>query len=394
MQDSPFIPDRVLARSGLTQTCLQRSPLDKEGSLTVAVKDCIDLAGLPTCQGSAVFADSPPAAQNARVVDALLATGDWRITGKAAMHELAFGVTGVNEWAGTPVNPHWPERIVGGSSSGSAAAVAGGVVDLALGTDTGGSVRLPAACCGVVGFKPSYGLVSREGVHPAASSLDCVGPIARSVALVERAMAAMVPDYRPVAAPGHLRLVRLRPAVDAPVAETFDVAVTALGETLVEGELPMLDPAFHASLVIMGSENWAAIGALSDHPAMGEDVRARLKAGAAHGPDAIAAAETVRADLITQIDALLADADALILPTLPMIPPTLVEAQDARAVVPLTRLVRPFNLSGHPAITLPVVGAEGLPVGVQLVGRRGEDAALLAVARKMAAALGFEETVA
>jgi amidase len=393
MQDSPFIPDRVLARSGLTQTCLQG-----DGSLTFAVKDCIDLAGLPTCQGSAVFAQSPPAAHNARVVSAMLSTGDWRVTGKAAMHELAFGVTGVNDWAGTPVNPQWPDRIVGGSSSGSAAAVAGGVVDMALGTDTGGSVRLPAACCGVVGLKPGYGVVSREGVHPAASSLDCVGPIARSVALVERAMAAMVPHYDAVATPEHVRLVRLHPVVDSSVAETFDAAMTRLaaasGVSLVEGDLPMLDPAFHASLVIMGAENWAAIGALSDHPAMGEDVRARLKAGAAHGPDAIAAAETVRADLIAQIDALLTEADALILPTLPMIPPTLVEAQDARAVVPLTRLVRPFNLSGHPAITLPVRSAEGLPVGVQLVGRRGEDAVLLAVARKLAVALGLEETIA
>jgi amidase len=188
MQDSPFIPDRVLARSGLTQTCLQG-----DGSLTFAVKDCIDLAGLPLAR-AVRFRPEPARRAQRPGGERLLATGDWRVTGKAAMHELAFGVTGVNDWAGTPVNPQWPDRIVGGSSSGS-----------------GGGRRRRGRYGAGHGYRrvgaPASGLLRRggaqtrlwcgqpRGVHPAASSLDCVGPIARSVALVERAMAAMVPHY-------------------------------------------------------------------------------------------------------------------------------------------------------------------------------------------------------
>lgn len=362
------------------------------GELTFGVKDCIDVAGLPTCQGSAVFADAAPAGRDARVVADLLASGAWRLSGKLTMHELAFGVTGVNGWAGTPVNPGWPDRIVGGSSSGSAAAVAAGLVDLAIGTDTGGSVRLPAACCGVVGFKPSFGGLSRDGVHPAHSTLDCVGVFARSVEVIEKAMRIWMPD---MAVSGHApvgRLVRLRlPSVDALVAAAFDAALSATGLLVVEADVPTFDAAFDASLVIMGAENWAALGQYADHPAMGEDVRARLKMGARHGPDALAAAEAVRRQVAADIDALLQEADALILPTLPVVPPTLDEAADARAVVPLTRLVRPFNLSGHPAISLPIRTENGLPAGVQLVGRRGGDAALLALAAHVAGLIDFQE---
>lgn len=362
------------------------------GPLTFAVKDCIDVAGLPSRQGSAIFADARPAEQDAAIVANLLATGDWRLLGKLTMHELAFGVTGVNPFAGTAINPLWPDRIVGGSSSGSASAVAAGQVDMAIGSDTGGSIRLPAACCGVVGFKPSYGVMPRAGTHPAISSLDCTGPLARDVATVLRAMRGMVPGFAPAppvsAAP---RLIRVGVQAEAVVSDALDAALAGLPVDLGQGDLPSLEAAFGASLVIMGAENWAALGAYADHPGMGEDVRARLKAGGEQTAQTIAGAEAVRAALILEIDALLADADALVLPTLPIVPPTLAEAGDARAVVPLTRLVRPFNLSGHPAITLPIRTAQGLPAGVQLVGRRGGDASLLSLAGYVAGQLGIEE---
>src|SRR6202011_6200564 len=134
----------------------------------VGVKDSIDIAGYPTRAGSAAFADAGGAQHHATVVQALL-DGGCRIVGKTNMHELAYGVTGINRWSGTPVNPRAPGRVPGGSSSGSAVAVAGELVDFSLGTDTGGSIRIPAACCGVVGLKPSYGRISRSGVHPATS---------------------------------------------------------------------------------------------------------------------------------------------------------------------------------------------------------------------------------
>jgi len=360
------------------------------GALTFAVKDCIDVEGLPSQQGSAIFADIAPAGQDAALVAHLLASGDWRLLGKLTMHELAFGVTGVNPFAGTAINPVWPDRIVGGSSSGSASAVAAGLMDMAVGSDTGGSIRLPAACCGVVGFKPSYGLMPRAGTHPALSSLDCTGPFARTVAMVVKAMQGMVPGFAPAPAMTSApRLIRVAVQAEDAVKAALDAALAGLAS--VPGDLPALEAAFGASLVIMGAENWAALGAYADHPGMGEDVRARLKAGGLQTAETIAEAEGVRAALIAQIDALLDGADALVLPTLPIVPPTLAESGDARAVVPLTRLVRPFNLSGHPAITLPIRTAEGLPAGVQLVGRRGGDASLLSLAGYLARHLGIEE---
>lgn len=150
-------------------------PLDQGGDgPRVAVKDVIDIAGTPTRAGSRALADRPAAATHARAVQHLLDAG-CRIVGKANMHELAFGMTGVNDWTGTPVNPRYPNLVPGGSSSGSATAVAAGLWDWALGTDTGSSIRAPAACCGVVGLKPTFGRLSRHGLTPENSSLDCVG---------------------------------------------------------------------------------------------------------------------------------------------------------------------------------------------------------------------------
>src|SRR5580698_6855331 len=133
--------------------------------LRVGVKDSIDIEGMPTRLACACFADAPPAERHAEVVRALLDAG-CRIVGKTNMHELAYGVTGINRWTGTPVNPRAPERVPGGSSSGSAVAVAMQLVDFAVGTDTGGSIRIPSACCGVYGLKPTYGRVSRSGGQP------------------------------------------------------------------------------------------------------------------------------------------------------------------------------------------------------------------------------------
>lgn len=144
-----------------------------DGGPTVAVKDCLDIAGHVTRCGSAAYADAAPALTNSAVVDRLLEAG-CRIVGKTRLHEIAYGMTGVNAYEGTPVNPRWPDRIPGGSSSGSAVAVAAGSVDFAIGTDTGGSVRQPAICCGVIGFKPTFGRVDRRGALPAVSSLDCI----------------------------------------------------------------------------------------------------------------------------------------------------------------------------------------------------------------------------
>jgi amidase len=354
-----------------------------DGPGSILIKDCLDIEGMPTRQGSGVLADIAPALCNAEIVDRLLADGRWTITGKANMHEFAFGVTGVNAWAGTVVNPRWPERIAGGSSSGSAAGVAAGLADAAIGTDTGGSVRMPATCCGVVGLKPSFGRVSRQGAYPVDSSLDCVGAFARSMHVIEAVMRAIAPDWNEVQLPASLGIGLVGVAASFPVQSALTEAVARLDGDLETCHLPLMDEAFDAGVVLMGAESWAALGQFADHPAMGEDVRGRVKAGSAYGPDDIAAAEDVRAKFRDEVDALLARYDLLLLPTLPDVPPTIEEARDARKCVPLTRLVRPFNLSGHPAVSLPILTANGLPAGLQIVGRLGADEALCAAARRI-----------
>lgn len=350
--------------------------------LRVAVKDCIDVAGLPTCAGSEALANAAPAVTHAPVVSSLVDAG-MRIVGKANMHELAYGVTGVNRWLGTPANPHYPDLIPGGSSSGSAAAVAAGLADVAIGTDTGGSIRMPAACCGVFGLKPSFGRISRKGCIPATSSLDCVGPLARTIDDLEAAMAAMDATFIPAVRPQGVRLGWIESDADPAIVAAVSDAVEAVpGVERVPVDLPGLEDAFQAGMVIIASECWEAFGALTDDPHMGADVRGRLCAARAVTPEQVAQAETMRGRFRAAVDDALDHVDALVLPTLPTVPPTFAELSNPELTLRLTALVRPFNLSGHPALTIPIAGPGGRPAGVQLVGRHGADAHLCAVAAR------------
>jgi len=355
----------------------------------VGIKDSIDIEGYPTALGSALFAAAPPAARHAAVVKALLDHG-CRLVGKTTMHELAYGVTGINAWAGTPVNPKYPDRVPGGSSSGSAVAVAAGLVDFALGTDTGGSIRIPAACCGVYGLKPTYGRVSRDGVHPATSSLDCVGPFARELPQLEAAMALIDETYTSLPTPNAVRIgvpaVDVAPAIAPAITQAVARALKGAGVTPQPLQLPSFGAAFTAALTIIAFENWATYGHLIDSPLLGEDIRTRLLGARDITRDAYAAAEEVRTTFRAEVDAALERVDALALPTLPDFPLRLTEASDKEAALHTTALVRQFNLSGHPALTVPLDPDAPLPVGLQLVGRRGGDAALCAAARHLIAA--------
>lgn len=350
----------------------------------VGIKDSIDIGGYPTQCASATLAGAPPAARHAAVVQRLLDAG-CRIVGKTNMHELAYGVTGINRWTGTPLNPRHPDRVPGGSSSGSAVAVAAGQVDFAIGTDTGGSIRIPAACCGVYGIKPTFGRVSREGVHPAVSSLDCVGPFARDLATLERAMAMLDPTFVAQPTAGTTRLGVLAVDAEPAIAAAVHRALTAAGVTVEPVRLTSFDAAFTAGLTIIAFENWAAYGHLTQSPLLGDDVRARLLAARDVSREAYAAAEVCRATFRAEVDAALTRVDALALPTLPGYPLTLAQAVDAKASLRTTAFVRPFNLSGHPALTLPLTppATSPLPTSLQLVGRHGADAALCAVARRI-----------
>lgn len=347
---------------------------------TVVVKDCIDVAGdISTC-GTAAFAAAPAAFAHADVVQNVLDAG-CHIVGKAKMHELAFGMTGVNAAFGTPINPSWPDRIPGGSSSGSAAAVAAGLCDFAIGTDTGGSVRQPATCCGVFGIKPTFGRISRKGCTPKESSLDCVGVFSRSAPMLTTAMKAIDPDFSPMTLTSAPRIKKI-----AGPADPFIQALVDLVHREDEITLPHLDPAFDAGMAIIGAETFAAFGSLlaTDAP-MGADVRARLEQGRTLTQKAIAEAEKVRTIFTAEVDAALETCDALISAALPILPPTLEEAKNPSNLLPLSRFIRPFNLSGHPALVLPAtIGPNRLPAGIQIIGRKDEDALLCAIAEHLA----------
>lgn len=352
------------------------------GGLRIAVKDCIDVAGQVTACGSRALAGAAPATSDAIAVARLRDAGH-TIAARTNMHELAYGVTGVNVWTGTPINPHYQQLVPGGSSSGSAAAVAAGLVDFALGTDTGGSIRVPAACCGVVGFKPSFGRVSRAGVLPVISSLDCVGPLARDVVDIERAMALIVSDWDgDVAAPERPKLGWFSPIAVNPQISTARQAAARVF-TLEDIDITDFDAANDAGLHIIGRETHNACAGLLDSGLIGCDVRDRLQAAGQVTDHQIERAEAVREAFSIQLEKLFERFAALALPT--MIAPiaTLDDVAGEFSARDFTFACRPFNLSGHPAIALPVGEVDGRPVSLQLVGRRGGDEALCALARQI-----------
>lgn len=348
----------------------------------VMVKDTIDIAGHPTRASSRALEEAPDALRHADVVQALLDAGCC-ITGKTSLHELAFGTTGLNAWTGTAENPRYPGRVPGGSSSGSAAAVAAGLCDFSLGTDTGGSVRVPAACCGVFGLKPTFGRVSRNGVMPAQTSLDCVGPFAASIQMLIEAMAAIDPSFDALPTVNGIRIGVVPVQANPELQAALDAVLEASDFELLSAPLPGMQAAYDAGLAIINRETWNACGHLVETGLVGADVASRLLAASGTTDAAVADAETVRAAFTAEVDAALARCPILALPTMPDYPALVADAFDTRAAIGMTAFVRPFNLTGHPALSIPFEGASKLPVGLQLVAAKGADELLLAVAREI-----------
>ncbi|MBB96047.1 MAG: amidase [Rhodobacteraceae bacterium] len=347
----------------------------------VLVKECLGVEGLTTRCGSAAFADAPSETAHSAIVDRLIAQGA-RIEGLVTMHELAFGVSGLNAFAGTAVNPGWPDRIPGGSSSGSAAAVAAGLCDFAVGTDTGGSVRQPACCCGVFGLKPTFGAIDRRGAVPRGSSLDVIGPFAATAAGLTQAAEMMIDGFsrETIDAP---RLARVPVSADFDIDQAVDQALSGLAVPIAR--LPSFKEAYAAGLTLINWELASEFGQLArSNATLGSDVKSRILKALEVTPDQVAEAEAVRSRFTEEVDDALAGVDALVLPTMPCVPPTLDQTQDLTALIPLTILVRPFNLSGHPAVSLPLRTAAGLPAGLQLVARKGGEATLCALAEALA----------
>ncbi|HEX4864103.1 MAG TPA: amidase [Acidimicrobiales bacterium] len=364
-----------------------------DGTLRVAVKDLIDMAGVPTSSGSKVIEarsqKEPPTTDAACLAGTRAAEADGRavIVGKANMHELAFGVTGINPWFGTPVNPLDPALAPGGSSSGSAVAVGGGDADVAFGSDTGGSIRIPAACCGVVGLKTTRGRVPLEGVLPLAPSLDTVGPMAATVAGVVEGMRLLEPGFQP-GMPRRPVVGRVRLAAEQWIDESIDTALAGAGFEVVDVELPGWDAATRAALTVLGAEAWATNADLwRSHAAeLSPDVAERLKASSKITDDQVAEAWDEEGRWGEEMQAVFGRVDLLALPVLAEAPPSLENA----ARLSETRYAAPFNLAGVPALAMPVRGVErAMPASLQLVGTADSEEMLCAVAAVIEESAGF-----
>jgi amidase len=369
----------------------------------VGVKDLIDVAGVPTTAACrAVAARARPAPTDAACLAGLraaVADGRARLVGKTNLHELADGVTGINLWTGTPVNPLDPRAVPGGSSSGSAVAVAAGDADIAYGTDTAGSVRIPAACCGVVGLKTTGGRIPVAGVWPLAPSLDTVGPLARDVAgivagmdLLEPGFAASVGRAAPVGAAigperqvtvGRLRLAHAGLEADPSVEAAVERAVAAAGFPVRDVHPVGWTDASDAGLTVIGTEALALHGALvRDHPdEVGGDVTAAFAHAARAGHQRIRAARFTIERWRREMGGLWAggsgDLTVLALPTIG-VPAPAIGPGAARAIG--VRWTLPVSVAGLPALALPLpLPGTSLKASLQLVGRPGSEALLCAL---------------
>jgi aspartyl-tRNA(Asn)/glutamyl-tRNA(Gln) amidotransferase subunit A len=364
---------------------LARPDAPGEG-IPLAVKDLFDTAGLTTTYGSALFAAHVPT-ETAEAVRRLEAAGYVNV-GKTNLHEFAYGVTSENPHFGTVPNPLREGRVAGGSSGGSAAALAAGLVDAALGSDSGGSIRIPAACCGIVGFKPSYGLVSAEGCFPLAPSFDHVGPMARDVEGCTAMMEALVPGFTRAwvesleeVAVGVAWLDEADPLVRARVEEA-----TANLPRWRRVDLPFggaWNPLFQAEVADVHRELYEENADLYG-PDVARKIERCLAVSDAERDEGMRGKESYR----EQASAALGDLDLLISPTTPIVAPETRELEDDERRAALIRFTYPINALGWPALALPCGLAEdGLPASLQLIGRPGADSLVLAAAELLYAAL-------
>jgi amidase len=356
----------------------------------VAVKDLIDVAGVITTAGSQAVADfAEPASADAALLAGTRAAGA-RIVGKANLHELAFGTSGVNPWAGTPENPLDPRRIPGGSSSGSAVAVATDLADVAIGSDTGGSIRVPAAFCGVSGLKTTFGRIPLDGVWPLAKSLDTAGPIAVDVAGLTTMMQLLEPGFQVTTGPattvGRLRLPS--ETIDPEIDAAIDEALASSEFEVIEITLPEWGEAWQHCSDLLTHEAWEANRYLLEDPTrgplLGAAVRDRLLSGSKVTPAELEAARAFQQTFTSLLPAWLERVEVLALPTTSMHPPLLEDAGKTT----YNRLTNPINLALLPALSLPVAGRSQVPPSLQLVGPALGEALLLATASRVEAAAG------
>lgn len=368
--------------------------------VSFAVKDLFDVAGVPTTFGNPDWARSHPiAAATAPVVLELLEAGA-ALAGKTKTVELAYGLTGENVWYETPLNPAAPDRFPGGSSCGSAAAVAAGLVDFALGSDTGGSVRIPASYCGLYGLRPSWGAVSLAGACGLAPSFDTCGWFSRSVAMLERVGAALLPAEGDAPGLGGVLLkaedawINAEPATARALGPAMEALAKIMGAPLRVEVAPEGLPALYEHFrCIQAQEAWATLGSwvAATKPRFGPGVAERFAAAREMDPAKAAGGRAFRRLFRQRMGALLAGGAVMVCPTSPCAAPKLDAGPDAQnrvreATMGVTAIA---GLAGLCEVTLPVGRAEGAPVGLSLIAAPGQDRSLLRLASALAEELGL-----
>ncbi|GGJ11614.1 amidase [Neoroseomonas lacus] len=393
MVDDPvgaFVPGPRTQRAGASE-----GPL---AGLTFAVKDLYDTAGDVTGYGNPDWARThAPATVDAAVVTALLEAGA-RLVGKTKTVELAYGLTGENVWHGTPTNPAAPDRFPGGSSCGSAAAVAAGIVDIAMGSDTGGSVRIPASYCGIYGIRPSWGAVSLTGACPLGPAYDTAGWFTADAGLLRSVGEVLLAPAGAAATGPLLKIqeawVNADPATARALAPALEAAERVLGAALSIRLAPEgLGAFYEAFRCAQAVEAWASLGPWIEatNPTFGPGVKERFAAAKAMDPAKAAAGRAFRRVVHARIRALLGGGAVLVYPTSPAPAPLLSASQaEQNAVRERTMGVTAIaGLCGLPEVTIPAGRVDGAPVGLSLVGAPGSDRALLGLAEAVAQATGL-----
>jgi aspartyl-tRNA(Asn)/glutamyl-tRNA(Gln) amidotransferase subunit A len=351
----------------------------------LAIKDLYDTAGITTTYGSIVYADHVPE-RSAEAVTLLEAAGYVNV-GKTNLHEFAYGITSVNPHFGTVPNPGFPGRMAGGSSGGSAAAIAAGLAEYALGTDSGGSIRIPAACCEIAGFKPSYGLVSLDGVFPLAPSFDHAGPMAGSVGDCEELLAVLADGYELMTLDSleelEVGVAWLGDADPLVAARVRDAA--ELFPRRREVDFPLAErvgPVFMREAADVHRDLFAEFA-----DSYGDNVRTKIERCLALTEGEYEAGLRARDELTEQAEEALDGLDLVLTPTLGFVAPSL-PVDDLEIRADTIRFTIPFNSLGWPALALPCGPAEdGLPASLQIAGRPSSDALVLAAGKLVEARL-------
>jgi amidase len=372
----------------------------KEGrlsSLTFAVKELYDVKGFVTGAGNPQWKSMHPPAQTTAPAVGMLLNEGATLLGKTISDEMAFSLDGENAHYGTPLNSRCPDRIPGGSSSGSAAAVAGGLVDFALGTDTAGSMRIPASYCGIYGFRPTHGAISLEGVHPMAPSFDAAGWFARTPEMLARVGSVLLGNEIPEFKVDKFVIARdLFDTKEPGIASKYDAFIqrlSSLPAEIVETELGK--PDFSTWIDALRNIQWweltQAHGAWISRnlDTFGDEIRGRLEKIASVTRNDMEESRLVRKQLIGQIENILSPGTIIVFPTAPGVAPLkgrpIDEARASR--INTMRHTCIAAVAGLPQVSMPLIEQDGCPLGISFLGARGQDGQLLAAAQVFGAPL-------